>query len=234
MIEWDVIDTGIGMSAEQRQALFQPFTQADNSTARKFGGTGLGLTICKRLAELLGGDVWILASQPKAGTTCRLHAATGPLEGVRLLQTPDNLSTQDEPSALRAMVLNLPVGCRILLAEDGPDNQRLIAFVLRKAGAEVTVAGDGQQAVDLAHAATDRPYDVILMDMQMPVMDGYAATAALRRGGYTGSIIALTAHAMSGDREKCLAAGCTDYATKPIDRQRLVAQIARQIPVTAD
>jgi CheY-like chemotaxis protein len=230
MLEWDVIDTGIGLTPEQQQALFQPFTQADNSTARKFGGTGLGLTISKRLAELLGGDVRIVDSQLGVGTTFRLTIGIGSLEGIRLLQPSDSLATQEDKEADRSTVVNLPEGCRVLLAEDGPDNQRLIGFVLKKAGAAVTVAENGQQAVDLVLAAVDEPYDVVLMDMQMPVMDGYTATALLRRKGYTRPIIALTAHAMSGDREKCLDSGCNDYATKPIDRLRLIQQIARQMP----
>jgi CheY-like chemotaxis protein len=119
-------------------------------------------------------------------------------------------------------------GRRILLAEDGPDNQRLIAFVLQKSGADVTTVDNGQLAVDAAIEASDagHPFHVVLMDMQMPVMDGYQAVALLRAKGYRLPIIALTAHAMTGDRQRCLAVGCDDYASKPIDRASLIEQIA--------
>ncbi len=233
VLQWDVIDTGIGLTLEQQHSLFQPFTQADNSTMRKFGGTGLGLTISKRLAELLGGDVSIVKSQVGVGTTFRITIGTGPLDSIRMLQATDSLAAEEEHRREQSVAVLLPEGCRVLLAEDGPDNQRLISFVLKKAGAAVTVAENGQQAIDLVAAAGGEPYDVVLMDMQMPIMDGYTATAILRRQGYKRPIIALTAHAMAGDREKCLSAGCDDYATKPINRAHLIQQVARQIPVAA-
>ena len=120
---------------------------------------------------------------------------------------------------------------RILLAEDGLDNQRLIGLLLRKAGADVTVVENGQLAVDAALAASDagKPFDVVLMDMQMPVMDGYTATRQLRDRGYTAPIVALTAHAMTEDAQKCLGAGCDDYAAKPLERQRFLTTVARWI-----
>jgi signal transduction histidine kinase/ActR/RegA family two-component response regulator len=227
-LQVDVVDTGIGLTETQIAKLFRPFNQADSSTSRRFGGTGLGLTISKRLAEMLGGDIAI-RSEPGKGSTFSVSVETGDLEGVRLLSTSEvtpaaaaPFQTPDNPPAIR-------LDRRVLLAEDGPDNQRLIAFFLRRAGAEVTLAENGQIACDAALTAHVRgePFDVILMDMQMPVMDGYEATRRLRADGYAGPIIALTAHSMEGDRQKCLDVGCTDYATKPVARQQLLATIAR-------
>jgi PAS domain S-box-containing protein len=228
LLEFHVTDTGIGMTEEQVGKLFQPFTQADSSTTRKFGGTGLGLTISKRLAEALGGDITVL-SEPGLGSTFTLTVATGSLEGVRLIDDADWEATPESPKPTPEPVATIRPGCRILLAEDGPDNQRLIGFMLRKAGAEVTIAENGQAASERAlHAwQSDAPFDVVLMDMQMPVMDGYTATRQLRAAGYDGPIIALTANAMDGAQEKCLASGCNDYASKPIQRERLFEAVAR-------
>ncbi len=232
MLQFDVIDTGVGMTPQQTARLFQPFQQADSSMARSFGGTGLGLTISKRFARMLGGDVVLVKTQPDRGSRFRLFLPTGPLDGVTMLQPPSEANFDKGGTGAGADGEDR-LYCRILLAEDGPDNQRLISFILTKAGADVTVAADGQEAVDKAMGAllrrrgrdVDQPFDVILMDMQMPVMDGYTATRTLRRKGYTGAIIALTAHAMAGERQKCLDAGCDDYATKPIDRQELIDTI---------
>jgi signal transduction histidine kinase/ActR/RegA family two-component response regulator len=230
-LEFDVVDSGVGMTAEQTQRLFQPFSQADASTTRSFGGTGLGLVISKRLAEMLGGDVAVIKTEPGVGTTFRFTLAIGSLADVPMIATQGSVSNFIKPqvSAIQNTSVVQLSGCRILLAEDGEDNQRLIAFVLRKVGADVVTVENGQLAVDAALAADDRadPFHVILMDMQMPVMDGYQAVALLRAKRYRGPIVALTAHAMSGDREKCLGVGCNDYATKPIDRDALIEQIAR-------
>jgi signal transduction histidine kinase/ActR/RegA family two-component response regulator len=226
-IQFDVVDSGIGMTEEQIAKLFKPFQQADSSTTRKFGGTGLGLAISKRLAEKLGGDI-VVKSIYGEGSTFGITVETGSLDSIRLLDNPteaDILTDTNKKPAPSKITLD----CQILLAEDGPDNQRLISFVLKKAGAKVAVAENGQIAHDLALAARDEgtPFDVILMDMQMPVMDGYDATGKLREAGYAGPIIALTAHVMSTDRAKCLAAGCDDYTTKPIDRNTLIAKVAQ-------
>ncbi len=228
-LQCEVIDTGIGMTPDQTARLFEPFAQADASTTRRYGGTGLGLAISRRLALLLGGDIEV-DSRPNEGSTFRVTVATGPLDGVRLLDRPHPESPEAAPTAAGVVAHETLDGCRILLAEDGSDNRRLISHVLRKAGAEVVAVENGQQAVEAALAAvgSPRPFDVILMDMQMPMLDGYGAAALLRRHGYTGPIVALTAHAMSDDREKCLAAGCDDYATKPVNRPALIATIRRQ------
>ena len=225
-MQFDVIDSGIGMTDQQVTKLFKPFQQADSSTTRKFGGTGLGLTISKRLVEKFRGEITVKTALGE-GSTFTVTVEIGLMDGVGLLDNPTGTqmpSGADEEPAAPKIELN----CRVLLAEDGPDNQRLVSFLLKKAGATVTVAENGKIAHDLALTARDEgtPFEVILMDMQMPVMDGYDATGSLRDAGYTGPIIALTAHAMSTDRDKCLNAGCDDYIAKPIDRMKLVSLVA--------
>ncbi len=228
-LQFEVMDTGIGMTAAQIARAFQPFTQADTSMSRRFGGTGLGLAISRRLAGLLDGGIEVVESRPGSGTRIRLSVGTGDLAGVAWVDRPDDatLSRPDTRERHSTDGVAVQLSCRILLAEDGPDNQRLIAFLLNRAGAEVSIAENGQVALDKAGAAqaAGQPFDVILMDMQMPVMDGYTATRLLRSSGYTGHVIALTAHAMAHDRDKCLQAGCDDYATKPIDHKDLVRMI---------
>ncbi len=234
-LQLDIVDTGIGMTPEEAASIFSAFQQADASTTRRFGGTGLGLTISKRLANLLGGDVVLLETGPGLGTRFRATIPTGPLDGVTMLTNPrDAVGVQTHlPEPLPATCL--PLRGRILLAEDGADNQRLIALIVRKAGAELTIVENGKLAVDRIVTAADagKPFALVLMDMQMPVMDGYAATRALREAGCSLPIIALTAHAMQGEREKCLTAGCDEYVTKPIQRAELIETIRRHLDAAA-
>jgi CheY-like chemotaxis protein/anti-sigma regulatory factor (Ser/Thr protein kinase) len=224
-LEFAVRDTGIGMTIEELGRLFRPFTQADASTTRRFGGTGLGLTISKRFADLLGGDL-VAESEAGRGSTFTVTIATGWLDGIPISQPAAGWGTSRSASA-RGNVAVPRLSCRVLIAEDGIDNQRLLSFLLRKAGAEVEVVDNGLAAMQRALGAQQegKPFAVILMDMQMPVMDGYTSTSKLRVAGYPGVIIALTAHTMAGDRERCLAAGCDDYATKPIHGAKLISLI---------
>ncbi|WP_298869352.1 ATP-binding protein [uncultured Gimesia sp.] len=229
-IQFDVIDSGIGIAEESIEKLFLPFVQEDNSVTRKFGGTGLGLTICNRLAKLLGGKIAV-SSAIGEGSTFSITIQTGALDGIRLLENGTTIVTETlNPPKIPETEFPLQ-NQRILLTEDGPDNQRLISFILKKAGAIVTLADNGQISFELATKAMQEgvPFDAILMDMQMPVLDGYGATRQLRDADFHGPIIALTAHAMSGDRQKCLDAGCDDYLTKPVDRKKLVEVIASYV-----
>jgi len=227
----DVVDTGIGIRPDQASRLFAAFSQADASTSRVFGGTGLGLVISRKLASLLGGALDLHQSSD-CGSTFRLQIATGPIaDGTTWITRADGMTADPEKRQLAVAVPadNAPLaGMRVLIAEDGPDNQRLLTFIFDKAGGIVTLVADGQAAVDAVVAAQLRqaPFDLVVMDMQMPVLDGYGATRELRTRGYTLPILALTAHAMEGDRNACLAAGCDEYATKPVDRASLLAVCA--------
>jgi PAS domain S-box-containing protein len=241
-LEFSIADSGIGMSEGQITKLFKPFSQADASTTRRFGGTGLGLVLCQRLTEMLGGDIRV-DSAPGVGSTFTIRLSAGRIDDETLLShdafaermrvaDEANMTTPLDEAAERADGSHTPDRPRrVLLVEDGPDNQRLVAFHLRRAGYEVDLAENGRVGMDRALAAklTGSPHDAVLMDMQMPEMDGYAATAELRKAGYTPPIIALTAHAMSGDRERCLTAGCDDYLAKPIDPKLLIATLDAHI-----
>lgn len=211
----EVEDTGIGISGPQAVALFKPFTQADTSTTRRFGGTGLGLVLSQKLARAMGGDLQLKWSIPGGGSN---FAIAVPVQIVRQRQ-PAARSELENRSQL--MPLN---GARILLVDDSLDNQMLISQILKLLGARVDLAGDGLEGVEKALAGQ---YDVVLMDLQMPRLGGVDATRMLRNKGYTRPIIALTAHALNEDRQRCISVGCTDYLTKPVQRSHLVQVIER-------
>ena len=216
-LKFDVIDTGLGIHPENLKKLFKPFSQVNISDTRTHGGTGLGLVISKKFAQLLSGDIFV-QSTPGKGSCFSLILPTRIGEGFleSSEQADGDAKDLDFPSLETALA-----GTRVLLVEDGKDNQRLIKFMLEKSGARIDIAENGEIGVNMVENAADadNPYDAILMDMQMPVMDGFQATDVLRRKGYTFPIIALTAFAMTGDRQKCLNAGCDDYATKT-DKQK--------------
>lgn len=230
---FDVQDTGAGMDEEQAGKLFQSFVQVDQSMTRRAGGTGLGLMISKRLAQLMGGDVVLVRSVPGEGTCFQATVSVGDVAGQRML-TAGEFSARTSAVGRTTTVADLK-DVEILLAEDGPDNQRLILHILGRAGANVTVVENGRLAVDaaLARKSEGREFDIVLMDMQMPVMDGYTAAFELRENGYAGAIIALTAHVMSGASDQCLNSGCDDYLPKPLDRKRTFETIAKYLPEPA-
>jgi PAS domain S-box-containing protein len=221
----DVDDTGPGMTAEQAERLFQAFAQADSTVTRKHGGTGLGLMICRRLAGLMGGQVTLARTEPGKGSCFRVEL---PLEAAAGATMVDRLDVKMTQAAKAVADPAVRLTGRILLAEDGQDNQRLIAFHLRKAGATVEVADNGKIALDMIDkaAAAGTSFDLLLTDMQMPEMDGYTLARTLRERGSRLAIVALTAHAMAEDRAKCVAAGCDDYASKPIDKAALLGVCA--------
>ncbi len=222
LVEFEVRDTGIGMTPEQIAMIFRPFSQADVSTTRRFGGTGLGLAISGRLATMLGGDLTVTSERGK-GSVFTLRVDAGIATNSRAVSSADRVRKQSDASPAEWALC----GVKIVLAEDSPDSQRLLAHHLTKVGASVTIASNGREAVDRVREAPT--CDLVLMDIQMPEMDGLQATRAIRELGYRGPIVALTANAMVGDREACLAAGCTEYATKPIAARALVEVCAQQI-----
>jgi len=220
---FEVIDTGIGMSSEQTEKIFQPFSQADSSTTREYGGTGLGLTISRQLTEKLGGVIQC-HSQVNVGSSFIVSINTGPLSVIEFsselsqLHNNKNQSHTEEYKLLKG---------HVLLAEDNTDNQNLIEMYVNKFGLDIDFANNGQIAVE---KVTQEKYDLVLMDMQMPVMGGLEAIGFLRQMGCTLPIIALTANAMTSDKDKCLKAGADDYATKPINVDNFYHVLANYLP----
>ena len=220
---FSVTDTGIGIPLEKQKLIFDAFTQSDNSTTRRYGGTGLGLSISARLITLMGGSIWV-ESQPGQGSVFHFNLPFGLRASTPLSADPP---TPLPPAAERRHF-------RILLAEDNLVNQRVALRLLEKRGHSVVVAESGKKALD---AWREERFDLILMDVQMPEMDGFEATARIRDHEKSGTdhipIIAMTAHAMVGDRERCLAAGMDDYVSKPINTRDLFAAVDRLLPAAA-
>jgi CheY-like chemotaxis protein len=218
-LQFSVSDTGIGIAPDRQGAIFEAFTQADNSTTRRFGGTGLGLAIAARLVKLLGGRIWVDST---VGTGSTFHF-TAPFSLVPAGAThqPAGRTPSPPPS---------PRPLQVLLAEDNPINQRLMTKMLEKMGHHVTLVENGKAVVD--RAERDR-FDLVLMDVQMPELDGLEATRQIRQreqtSGFHLPIVALTAHAMKGDRERCLESGMDGYLAKPVRWSELRAVIGQVV-----
>ncbi len=239
-----VADTGVGMSEEALSSIFEPFRQGDGSMTRAFGGTGLGLTIARRFTRLLGGDLTV-SSQPGVGSVFTATIDAGPAGGALVESLAEAVAArrkrdapQQSPASVECAVPDpggsadaLDANVRMLLAEDGPDNQKLISLIMRKAGFEVDIAENGRVAVQrvLDSFAAGRPYCAILMDIQMPELDGCGATEEIRRQGYRGPIIAVTANTSAENRERALTAGCDEFVTKPVRLKVLMSAIERQL-----
>jgi CheY-like chemotaxis protein/nitrogen-specific signal transduction histidine kinase/HPt (histidine-containing phosphotransfer) domain-containing protein len=214
----DVTDTGIGIAPDKLESMFDPFVQADSSVTRRFGGTGLGLTISRRFARALGGDI-VVESELGKGSTFRVLFDTGPLSDVPMVsRLEDVVGVAAATNASWHFT-----GGRVLVVDDGPENCELLRLVLEGAGLTVDVAENGRIGVEIAGRTA---YDAILMDMQMPVMDGYTATRLLRQSAFAAPILGLTANAMTGAEKQVLDAGCSDYLTKPVDIDRLMQKLA--------
>ena len=225
VLTFSIRDTGIGISNEQQERLFRAFSQGDSSVTRTYGGSGLGLAISKRLTAMLGGDI-SMQSELGVGSTFTVTIPIGPIDDTLLIKP--NLfghSNSVEAEHLKPVKLD----CRILVVDDRRDVRHISQHFLEKAGGRVSTAEDGQQGIDAAISARDSgsPFDLIVMDMQMPNVDGLNAVAKLRSAGVEVPIIALTGDAMKGDRDKCLNGGCDDYLAKPIDQSTLISMVAK-------
>ena len=221
-LEFDVIDSGIGMTDQQVARIFEPFVQADSSVTRRFGGTGLGLSISQKIIEALDGT---LTAKSVVGNGSVFTGTIRPCVDRANLKfiTHDEFNKFKKATqvARKHDEIELSQG-RILVVNDGDANRRLISLILTRAGCDVEQATNGQEAIEMADRSQ---FDLILMDMQMPVLDGYSATKLLREQGFKQPIIALTANAMQGDEEKCLSAGCSGFLTKPVNMDRLLESV---------
>lgn len=229
VLRFRVSDTGVGIDPVHAGRLFQPFMQADSSTTRRFGGTGLGLALSKKLANALGGDVRLESTKEGEGSTFVIEIRAPHVEGIEHWKDFHDAVVAEGAAAHEAAEKTKAAGghlsgMNILVVDDASDNRKLISRFLIAAGAHVDCAVDG---FDGMNHALQKNYDVVLMDIQMPQLDGYSATTRLRAGGYQKPIIALTAHALKEERESSLKAGCNDHLTKPIDRITLIDRVAK-------
>jgi PAS domain S-box-containing protein len=220
---FEITDTGPGIDSEQIKNLFTLFGQVDVSLTRKHGGSGLGLSLSKRLASEIGGDVVLVRSQPGKGSCFRFTLPYQKISGSSYCKSLDDFRDSVVPKTCAVLPT---LSGRILLAEDGIDNQRLIAFMLRKAKATVEIADNGLVALRMIEQAesSGTPFDLLVTDIQMPVMDGYELVRTLRERGLPIPIIALTAHALNDVRAQCMELGCNDYTTKPIDKDVFISK----------
>ena len=238
-LRFSVSDTGIGIPANRQDILFSPFTQVDGSTTRKYGGTGLGLAISKQLAELMGGRIgvesqegkgstfWFTAVFEKQSARPAIDGSLNEIDGEGLAEHPFSANAPSISESAKRRI-------RILVAEDNPVNQKVAQAMLKKMGLRADVVANGQEAVNALQII---PYDLVLMDCQMPEMDGFEATRTIRQGGSKAlnpeiPIIAMTAFTMRGDRDKCIQAGMSDFIAKPVQQKGLTELLARWLAIT--
>jgi len=227
-LQFMIEDSGIGMTKEQLSRVFIAYAQADSSTTRKYGGTGLGLSLSKHLAKKLGGDIDV-QSQAGRGSTFILTINPGDISQSKIISDISEYISPD--TTLDSVATHVHLSGKVLLAEDNLDNQNLFSIYLRKFGIEPDIAHNGQQAVELA---LNKEYNLIFMDMQMPIMDGIEATLSLRKKGINIPIIALTANAMKDDMDHFYDAGCNDFLTKPLKRERLLETCSKYLHTVDD
>jgi CheY-like chemotaxis protein/anti-sigma regulatory factor (Ser/Thr protein kinase) len=237
-LEISVTDTGIGIEPAKLKKIFNPFTQADSSTTRRFGGTGLGLAISRRLTEKMGGTISIESTYGQGSCFTialpiwELESSAGtwpPTQEEAVVSGNEKGPPQHGSGYKQARPL---FRGRVLLVEDSPDLQRLVSLLLEKMGLEVTLAANGILAIEACICSLENgtPFDLIFMDVQMPVMDGLEATRRLREMGWEKAIVSLTAHAMKSDRESCLASGADDYLSKPVTPVQLANLVSKYLP----
>jgi PAS domain S-box-containing protein len=219
-LEIDLNDTGIGISIDDREKLFQHFAQADQSISRRYGGTGLGLVLSRRLSQELGGELWLVKSEIGQGSLFRVRISAGPFEKYTADETtqilPDSSSSKSHPDALS--------GIQVLLVEDVPDNQMILKNYLTIAKARVEIAENGLEGIEKAQSGS---HDLILMDIELPLLDGIEATKRLRALGYSKPILALSAHAMPEAVQRSTEAGCNEHMTKPLKQHELIEAVIR-------